>query len=270
MSGVYEGLPWNGGARTAFQVPDKSRHLVRALSGLLEYVAERRNRVTSLNGTRSAGLDVERLASEQATKLARQLFPPSNGEKRRAVIFAGVERDNGCADICVRAGKALAALHPGSVCLVDANLRSPSLHELLKTHNGDGLATAVRPGHCATTFARPLDGETAKNLWVLPAGSSDWEPETLFTSARVKPRLRELCKRFDRVLICAPPADLHAESLALGQIADGVVLVVAANATRRNAVRHLKARLDALKVPVLGIVLNDRTFPVPEALYRLL
>jgi hypothetical protein len=30
----------------------------------------------------------------------------------------------------------------------------------------------------------------------------------------------------------------------------------------------VKSRLDDLAVPVLGLVLNDRTFPIPEALYR--
>ena len=67
----------------------------------------------------------------------------------------------------------------------------------------------------------------------------------------------------------APPADLHAESLALGQVVDGVVLVVSANATRRDAVHRVTSRLEDLHVPVLGLVLNDRTFPIPEALYRL-
>jgi hypothetical protein len=80
--------------------------------------------------------------------------------------------------------------------------------------------------------------------------------------------VRELGGQFEFVLISAPPINLHAESLALARLVDGVVLVVEANTTRRETVRDMKMRLEVLNVPVLGIVLNDRTFPIPEAVYR--
>jgi Mrp family chromosome partitioning ATPase len=102
----------------------------------------------------------------------------------------------------------------------------------------------------------------------LPSGSSDVDPTTLLTPARVQPRLKELGARFENVLICAPPADLYAESVALGRIVDGVVLVVSANATRRDAVARVKSRFDDLGVSILGVVLNDRRYPIPQSLYR--
>jgi Mrp family chromosome partitioning ATPase len=247
---VYEGSPWVEGTRAKdrLRVHETSRGKARQ------------------NGQ----LELERLAQEETARLVYKLFVTSDDGTRRVVLFAGIERDNGCAAICVRAARALAALQPGSVCLVDANLHSPSLHELVGTDNRNGLATADGSMQSsATAFARPLDASSTNSVWVLPSGSSDVDPAMLLTPARVKPRLQELRRRFDRVLISAPPADLHGESLALGQVVDGVVLVVSANATRRDAVSRVKSRLDDLAVPVLGLVLNDRTFPIPEALYRL-
>ena len=133
-----------------------------------------------------------------------------------------------------------------------------------------GLANAGGFGHASVTaFARPLSADNTDNLWVLPSGSSPSDPATLLTPGRVQPRLKELCTRFEHILICAPPADVHAESLALGQAVDGVVLVVSANATRRDAVARVKSRFDDLGIPILGVVLNDRTYPIPQALYRL-
>jgi Mrp family chromosome partitioning ATPase len=49
-----------------------------------------------------------------------------------------------------------------------------------------------------------------------------------------------------------------------------VLLVLEANRTRREIVRSVKARLEDLDVPLLGIVLTNRTFPIPAAVYRLL
>ena len=49
---------------------------------------------------------------------------------------------------------------------------------------------------------------------------------------------------------------------------DGVILGLEAGATRRETAGQTKAHLDAAGVRLLGVVLNKRTFPVPEALYR--
>jgi Mrp family chromosome partitioning ATPase len=221
-------------------------------------------------GRHDGRLDLERLADDETLRLVYKLFATPGDRKRRVVLFAGVERDNGCAGVCLRAAKALAALQPGLVCLVDANLRSPWVHELVGADCRYGLASAGGFGHASVTaFARPLGADVTNNLWVLPAGSSESDATTLMMSARVRPRLQELCTRFEHILVCAPPADLYADSVALGPAVDGVVLVVSANVTRRDVIARVKSRFDDLRVPVLGVVLTDRTYPIPQPVYRL-
>jgi len=68
--------------------------------------------------------------------------------------------------------------------------------------------------------------------------------------------------------MAAPPLGDCAESIRLGQLTDGVVLVVEAHMTRRERARSVKDSLDRARVPLLGIVLNNRRFPIPDALYR--
>jgi hypothetical protein len=202
-------------------------------------------------GRKDERLPLERLAEEELLGLVYKLFVHPHTGTRRTVLFAGVERDNRCAEICLRAAKTLAELRPGGVCLIDANPRS--------THGDE---------HAESAFARPPYAHDANSLLVLPADSIELDA-ALMTPARAQSRLRELGARFEHILICALPADEHAVSLGLGSVVDGVVLVVSANATRRDAVARVKSRLDALHVPVLGVVLSDRTYPIPQSLYRL-
>ena len=209
----------------------------------------------------------EDVARQEQVKLVQRMFLAHASKTRRAVLFAGVERDNGCAQICMRAGETLARLTSESVCVVDANLRSPALHRLIGADNHDGLVTAVGQPDSARTVAHRLE---QSNLWVMPSGSSASDPDLLLTAERVRPCVQQLIALFDRILINAPPINLFAESLALSQFVDGVVLVLAANITRREIVRKMKDHLDALNVPLLGVILNDRTFPIPKAVYRLL
>ena len=182
----------------------------------------------------------------------------------RTVVFSSVQ-GNGSTEICCRAGEVLAAQGSGSVCLVDANLRAPSLHQLLGVAKSPGLADAtVKPGPIKDFTVRIAGG----NLWLLPSGSSAAETQGLFASDRLRSRIGELREEFDYVLIDAPPVSSCADAVLLGQMADGVILVVEANSTRRETARMAKETFESAKVKLLGAILNNRTFPIPEALYR--
>jgi Mrp family chromosome partitioning ATPase len=54
----------------------------------------------------------------------------------------------------------------------------------------------------------------------------------------------------------------------MAQFADGTVLVLSADRTRRVAARKIKEKLDGANARLLGVILSDRVFPIPEAIYR--
>jgi len=56
--------------------------------------------------------------------------------------------------------------------------------------------------------------------------------------------------------------------MATAQFADGIILVVSAHRTRRIAARKIKEVLEAAQARILGTVLSDRIFPIPEGIYR--
>ena len=81
-------------------------------------------------------------------------------------------------------------------------------------------------------------------------------------------RLTELRAEFDFVLIDASAMSVANDVIALGSMSDGVVLVLKANASRRQVARQAIEDLQGGKAKVLGAVLNQRTFPIPDALYN--
>jgi Mrp family chromosome partitioning ATPase len=86
----------------------------------------------------------------------------------------------------------------------------------------------------------------------------------------MKVRVAELRKEFDYVLIDSPPLNTYSDGVAVGQLADGLVLVLEANSTRREAAVKIAENLRSAQIRILGAVLNKRTFPIPEFLYHLL
>jgi len=219
----------------------------------------------SVGPTPAADEHLQGMTREEEFKLVQRAFLTASVPGRRTVLFAAVERHDGSPAICARAAEILAAQVKGSVCLVDANLRDPTLHRCFQREARVGLADLLRNGGRATTSVLQ---QVRDNLRLLPAGSPVAEPQTLFASDRVRQLLQDLRERFDYVLINAPPIGQCAEALHVSQLTEGVVLIVEAHSTHRERARSAKHRLDDARVPVLGVVLSNRTFPIPDMVYR--
>jgi len=207
------------------------------------------------------------VAREESLKLVQSVFLSSAKTAPRVVVFAGIDSGNGCSAICTCTAKALASLKLGTVCLVDANLRSPSLPEYFGVSNHFGLMDSLSKPGAIREFTKVIGPD---NLSLLSCGSLATESPHLLNSETMRFRVAELRKGFDFVLIDSPPLNSYADGVALGQLADGLVLVLEANATRREAASQVTENLRAAQVKILAAVLNKRTYPIPRALYNVL
>lgn len=215
------------------------------------------------NGTR-AGLNLDELAQEETLKLVQRVFLVQTSEPPRTVVFAGIDHGNGCSRTCARTAEVLAANIAGKVCLVDANLRSPALPEFFGMTNHHGLTDSLLQDGPILSFAKQVGTD---NLWLLSCGSLASDSAGLLNSTRLKTRLAEMRRDFDYILIDAPPLSQYADGVALGRLADGMVFVLEADATRRESALKVMDNLRANQVQILGAVLNKRAYPIPESLY---
>jgi len=182
------------------------------------------------------------------------------------VVFAGIDHGNGCSEICASAAESLAKSTRGQVCLVEANFYSPILSQLFQTTNCQGLTEALHhPDQRVVSYAKPMK---QGNLWLLSSGKVTAESSQLLHSDGLRKRLLELRESFDYVVIDAPPLTRYSEGIAIGQVVDGLVLILEAEATRREAASAVAANLRAANIPILAAVLNKRNFPIPEKIYR--
>src|SRR5580704_3695696 len=170
------------------------------------------------------------IAREESLKLVQSVFLLEGEGVPRMVVFAGIDSGSGCSSICARAARTLASLKVGSVCLVDGNLRAPSLPGHFGVGNHFGLTDALESQNGIREFTQIVG---PGDLWLLSAGSMAGESTCLLTSGFAKARLAELRREFDYVLIDAPSLKRYSDGVALGQMADGMVLILEANGTRR-------------------------------------
>jgi Mrp family chromosome partitioning ATPase len=210
-------------------------------------------------------LKLEPKEREELTKLTQRIFLHPGAQAPRVVVFTASESGNGCSSICACTAELLAAQVTGSVCLVDANLRKPGLHQQFAVENHYGLSDALRGSEPVLNFARAM---SRPNLWLVSCGSSPEAALPFLNSDGMRHRISELRSGVDYVLIDASAMNVSNDVTALAAAADGVVLVLKANSSRRETVRKAVQDLQAAHVRVLGAVLNQRTFPIPEAIYN--
>lgn len=210
-------------------------------------------------------LKMDAVQRDEMYKLVQRVFLMPGTGRGRMVVVSAMEAGNGCSWICARMAEVLASQVAGSVCVIDANLRSPGLHREFGVPNHYGLTDALQVTEPVRRFVTSL---SRPNLWLLSCGAEVEGMQTMLSSDRMRALLPELQREFDYVLIDAPPIESGDDSVVLGRSAEGIVLVLRANSSRRETARKAVQNLENANVRVLGAVLNRRTFPVPESIYR--
>lgn len=205
------------------------------------------------------------LSREELIKLVQMVFRMPGKESRRAVVFTGAAAETGCSSVCLGAAQVLAAQAERPVCLVDSNMRFPSLHLCLGVDNRRGLSEAISEGGPILDYLKKLP---IPNLWFLPSGMK-CSPLTGAGgfSGRLASRIAELRQSFHYLIMDSPPVNVYSDAIPLGQWSDGVVLVVSANSTRREAARRAKEYFVNAGAELVGVVLNNRTYPIPQVIY---
>lgn len=192
-------------------------------------------------------------APQPILSLVRQIFFPAAAVQRTHVLFAAPDAGTNISAICEQAGRALAEMSDAPVAIIEAS-SSPDATPPLKKRPGN---TAGADWWCG------YSSQITENLWRVPsalmrtrshlAGSDHWTSE-----AGGLP--------FDYVLFAAAVTD--SETPLFCSVCDGAVLVLTANRTRREAALRAREHLLQCNAELLGTVLDGRTFPVPEAIYR--
>ncbi len=175
--------------------------------------------------------------------------------------------------------------------LVDAQLRHPSLHKMFGLANEIGLLDLLQRGASSPvlfkTAVQSLRSRTAKlphnvsnpavlvnapamALQVLTIGQGWQTPLAQINADKFRLFLRAVKPKFEFVLIDLPAILSHADGVVLSKLCDGVVLVVQASQTRRQAIAEAQRLLNNARVNILGAVLNRWKSYLPPWLHQTL
>ncbi|PYX90275.1 MAG: hypothetical protein DMG68_02390 [Acidobacteria bacterium] len=203
--------------------------------------------------------EADQFARRQLSQLVQHVFFPGWPRPSRQIVVSSVDQLARSAEVCARIAHAMAKDLPGTVCAVEAALVSPGLEQYMapESQSQAEKVGAVHP-NCVRVH---------ENLWLLTLNAFLRAGYDHAKVVWLRSRLSELRREFDYTIIHAAAISVSSDVMLLGQLSDGVILVLEAHSTRRAAARSARESLYDANVRLLGLVLNQRTFPVPEAIY---
>jgi succinoglycan biosynthesis transport protein ExoP len=140
-----------------------------------------------------------------------------------------------------------------AVCLVEADLRRPTLGDVLDLPEHDGF-TDVLTGD--VTLDDALLSWGPHDLTVLLAGSRPPNPSELLESSAASATLQRIRERFDVTIIDCPPLNPVADGTVVARLIGGVILVIGARVLRVRELRRAMDRLSSVGASVEGAVFN--------------
>lgn len=208
-----------------------------------------------------AGGGVTAVSLEQYRRLAAALHDAQMEHGLKTLMVTSAMPREGKTLTVVNLALTLSESYARRVLLIDADLRWPSVHEVLGLPNVRGLSEALSDDALEMPFV-----EVSPRLTVLPSGVPGTTPLAGLTSERMGTLLDRFESQFDWVLLDTPPVGLLPDARLLARLIRAVVLVIGAGSTPAPVVERAVAELGA--ECIVGTVLNrveeDR---IPDASY---
>jgi len=209
-----------------------------------------------------------RYEREQLQFLVRQIFFPGWSKSVRQVVFSSVDQQTRTLDICMQVAATLETQSSARICLVQTDDSASDPNSLFSRIATDDRTPPGSPPTDDWDSLLKVCRKMSDRIWLMtkavflegcPGGRS---------AAWLRGRMERLRFEFDYTLLQAPPLAISSEAAVFGNLSDGVILLLNAGTTRRMAAQNAKAVLQTANARLLGTILAERTFPIPERIYR--
>lgn len=175
-----------------------------------------------------------------------------------SVVVTSALPGEGKSATCAQLALAL-ALAGRRVVVVDCDLRHPTQHQWFGVANTKGVTDVLLercPVEEALAYLSLGTRRRPRGIYLLPAGASVDNPTELLTGARMARLLDSLIEQADIVLIDSAPVLPVADSLVIGRMVAGVLLVVESRVTTSDSAIAARDALVRNQARILGVVVN--------------
>jgi len=192
--------------------------------------------------------------SEQYRSLRTNIQLSSSNHKSRTIVVTSPRYGEGKSTITVNLAVSMAQKGE-KVLVIDANLRTPTIHEMFGVENTIGL-TDILNG--TTNLEGVVKKTEMESLDVLTSGPVPFNPSEILSSDAMDMLIQKAMGRYDIVLFDSSPVLEVTDTSVLADKCEGVLLVIRYNRTVNEDALETKRALSFTKSRILGAILNGK------------
>ena len=209
-------------------------------------------------------LDPKSVAAECCRSIRTNILFMSPDRPLRTIVVTSPSPQEGKTTTAINLGVTMAEAG-GRILIVDTDMRRPRLHRSFGVPNNTGISTVIVG---KATIEEAIKRTDVPNLDLLPCGPVPPNPSELLHTERFGAILADCAKLYDRIILDSPPTSAVTDPAVLGNLTDGVVLVVKAGETTRDSAMHARRQLAGANAHLFGVVVNAIDFSNPAYGYE--
>jgi chain length determinant protein tyrosine kinase EpsG len=210
----------------------------------------RAQRAELVSATQPFGQQAEAIRAIRS-QLMMRVFNPAEPKRALAVISPDV--GDGKTFLVANLGVTLAQLG-GRTLVVDADLRSPRLHEVFGVPGRSGLSAILSGRQDDNVIYQAPD---LPSLYVMPVGVTPPNPIELLERAAFRQLMSELLRKFDHVLVDTPAASRGSDATVIASKCGAALVLARKDRSRVQGLQDLVATVGASTAKLAGVIVNE-------------
>ena len=215
-----------------------------------------------------AYFDSKASISEQYKILRTNILSLNKGTPPKTLVVTSASRTEGKTITSINLAMAIVkSKRSCNVLLIDADMRRGRIAQYLGVDQEQGLSELLNGEAELNNVLFHID---VPNLTFLASGEIPPHPVDLLDSQVMKDLLTTLRHKYDLIIIDTPPIIPVTDAGIIGSMCDGALMVIQAGKTQRGIIRHAEELLYQTHTKILGHVLTNIEYHLPEYIYRYL
>ena len=197
--------------------------------------------------------------------LADQVYLLMNEKQLKCILIADIESSKDIPVITTNLAAYIGKKTGKKILIIDANLRNSALAQILSVPNSYGLGEVLEE----RINLEDAIYDIGSYVSILPSGNPNLNPLNLISSNKMAEIIKKIREIYEMVFVISPGLNDYQDAVITSAMLDGVVLVVNEEKDRKPVVKFAVNPMKQRKAYIVGAILNNRTYVIPEIIYRL-
>ena len=195
--------------------------------------------------------DLNDIVSEEYRKLRTNILSLQSNKDMKVINVISYSSNEENSRTTLSLGKVF-ALADKKTLIIDADIRTPTIHKMLKIENKLGLTDILTE---KVSLSDSLISYS-NNLDVITSGLVESNPADLLQSSNLKELVEELKKMYEVILIDSSAIENVTDGVIMSECCDGTLLVIACDKDDRKDLINVNEQLKQTNTNVIGIVMT--------------